>query len=31
MTNVAEIPEGTEMKLKLGDGTLVSCGNSNPL
>lgn len=30
MTNVVEIPDASEMKLKLGDGTTVVCGNSDP-
>jgi len=30
MTNVVEIPNGSEMKLKLADGTIVECGNSDP-
>ena len=31
LTKVEEVPNGTEMKLKLGDNSLISCGNSDAL
>ena len=30
LTNIQEIPSQTEIKLKLGDGTVHNCGNSDP-
>lgn len=31
LTLEGEIPDGSEMKIKLGDGTVVGCGNSDAL